>query len=293
MSRRRMQCALLGAGVLASLAPVAVHAQRGIGDRIRRAAEQAAGRKAGEVAGTPADPRRYDAATIGTPFDAASLEATLRGLRAAAAQREASRALLRQASGTATEGVAGRERAEQRKARERIAECRWEWMSQAMHERVQQADRRLRAPSTPDAKIEAWENARMAHDSERLARFERADTAGGWALTRELLRKHGGTNVTEADDEAALAKACGAPPASGAGARADSLRERARELERSATDSAVRASGMTATRFALARERLLTYVSDAASRKPGLWSTEERRLLDGRRSEIEAALRGA
>jgi hypothetical protein len=55
----------------------------------------------------------------------------------------------------------------------------------------------------------------------------------------------------------------------------------------------VHASGMTATRFALARERLLTFVSDAAGGKTGFWSPGERKLLEGRRSEIETALRGA
>lgn len=291
--QRITRVALAATALVVSLAPVTVHAQLGLKDRLKKAAEQAAGRKASEVAGIPVDPKRYDAATIGTPFDATSLESTLRGLRAIVAQRDEARTLVRDANATATAGTAGRERAQHDRERKRIAECRHEWMGRTMHERVQQADRRLRAPSTPDAKIEAWENARMAHDRERAATYGESDSTDMWASTRELLRKHGGMHVTPEEDEAALVKACGVLPAGGAGARADSLRARARELEQSATDAGVRASGMTATRFALARERLLTYAADVASRKPGLWSPEERRLLDARRSEIEAALRGA
>ena len=293
IARRARARTVVAVACLATLAPVVAQAQRGIGARIRQAAEAAAARKASSTVATPVDPKRYDQAVIGTPFDASSLDATLRGLRAIAAQREESQALMREANALASEGAASNEQSQLRRERERIAECRYDWMQKTMYERLQQAERHVRAPSSPVSAIDAWEQARMAHDRAQLAALERADTAGAWALTRELLRKHTGSTITEAQDEATLVKTCGALPGGGAGARSDGLRTRARELERSVADAGARASGMTPARFALARERLVTYASDAASRKSGSWSPDEWRLLEGRRAEIESALRGA
>lgn len=282
---------LLLAAAAAVAIPHTADAQLG-GFIKRKVGEKVADRAADKVApGPPTHAARYTEATIGAPLDAATLDATLRGLQAMTGEFERAAALNREAA-ELSRGLSGggADAARHARAASRVAECRAAFLDGLDHQRLREAERKIHHPSVPDARIERFEEAQIALQNDVTQLSERGDTAGIHRRYAQFLQAEAGLRVDPAADDAAATRQCGAappPPASlGARARVDSLRERARAVEREAVQAGVRASGLPAQRFNLARERLLTWRADGGTRGRGPWSPEERRLLESREAEF-------
>ena len=108
------------------------------------------------------------------------------------------------------------------------------------------------------------------------------------------------TGIDVAADSAAAAKKCGELPSRPAAAlelervRAaiDTLMVRERTIQEQTVGKAAAVSGLPLQRFALARERILTWYADQAGEGGDLsrWPRREREMFERRHDEIRQAL---
>lgn len=298
--RPSLQTAALAAALVFT---VSDPASAQFGDAIKRGAKRAAERAVADRAPGAATSASSDAlapATYGAPFTADTLSLVLKGLAAerpllqrrdAAAERrteiERQRGELRHSSME----VVDRYRA----ADSRFTECESDFMDKLNDERNEKSDARARALAADPVAAKKYQDEIMKFSIEAQQFIARGDTVGLMHAQNAFYAKHLGIDVSK--DSAAVRAKCGAPPAQPQAlvddslltARLDSANAAVRAIEDSIQVVGARASGLSAERFALARERLMVWKDRRASGAKG-FSAEEKALLDGRREEIERAL---
>ena len=266
----------------------------------KRAAERAAGDRAASATGVTSSSDALAEATYGKPFTADTLSLVLKGLAAeapllrrrdSAAERrleiERQRGDLRHASME----VVDRYRESDRKHRQ----CSDDFMEKLNDERAEKSDARGRELAANPVAA-----ARFTQDMQKFSidiaqLIAKGDTVAAMKLQNEFYAKHLGIDMS--GDSAAIRARCGAPPAQPKALTDDSLltvrldaaSEEVRAIEDTMQVAGARASGLSADRFALARERLMVWKDRRATGAKG-FSAEENALLEGRREEIERAL---
>ena len=282
---------------------VSAPASAQFGDALKRGAKRAAERAVADRAPGAATTSSSDAlapATYGAPFTADTLSLVLKGLAAerpllqrrdAAAERrteiERQRGELRHSSME----VVDRYRAADR----RFSECRSDFMDKLNDERAKKSDARARSLAADPIAAKRFQDEIMKFSIEAQQYIARNDTAGLMRAQNAFYAKHLGIDVS--GDSAAVRAKCGAEPQQPQALKDDSLltvrldsaNESVRAIEDSIQVAGARASGLSAERFALARERLMVWKDRRASGAKG-FSAEEHALLEGRREEIERAL---
>ena len=273
------------------------------GDALKRGARRAAERAAGDRVAAAAPATSADAlapATYGGPLTADTLALVLRGLEAekpllqrrdAAAERrleiERQRSELRHSS----MDVVDRYRANKSKQEQ----CSRDVMDKLEDDRGKIADARAKALAADPIAAKRFQDEMMKFSLEAQQYLARGDTAGLMKAQNALYAKHLGIDMS--GDSAAIRSKCGAEPAqpqplvddSLLTIRLDAANEEVRAIEDSMQVAGARASGLSAERFALARERLLVWKDRRATGAKG-FSAEEKALLEGRRDEIDRAL---
>ena len=291
MLRRFMLVAMLLA------VPSIVHAQ--LGKIIKQKAAERAAREAAQRAGVSQGTQthhaeRYTEATIGQELDEATLNAVLRGM--SAVQREF--------SGVQAERVRLSNRVNEllptaipqdsawRERHARIEQCQRDYTDALMQRRQAQLQARAVAPSMTQEQIRLM----MALTDSGTKAAQRGDSVAVERLNRRLMQVTTGIDV--AADSAAAARQCGELPARPAAAlelqrvraQIDTLMVRERTIQEQTLPNAARASGLPPQRFALARERILTWYADqSAGGDMSRWPRRERELFERRRDDIRQA----
>ncbi|HEU5183341.1 MAG TPA: hypothetical protein VFU01_02160 [Gemmatimonadaceae bacterium] len=281
--------------------PGIAHAQ--LGKMIKqKAAEKLAGKaadKAAEKAGVTQGKRtyhaeRYTEATIGQELDQKTFEAVLRGMSAvqndyASVQAERTRltARMNELAPTAIPlDSAWRVR------HASIEQCQRDYVDNLMEKR--QADLQGRAMRPTDQKTL---RLMMTLTDSGTQAAQRGDSVAVERYNRRLMKLTTGIDV--AADSAAAAKKCGVLPArpeaalelARARAQIDSLMAKERAIQEQTLPNAARASGLPPLRFALARERILTWYADQSGEGDlSRWPRKEREMFERRRDEIRRAL---
>ena len=250
---------------------------------------------------------RYAPAVLGDELTSDVLDATVRGLRVETAAYARTDSLNLEINALMARRPTSDEQQGYREKLERVEECRTAFFPTLEQKRFEEMERRVRKPSSPVSAIQRWENARVRYQEELTAAMMRGDTAGIVTLRRSFWQSQGIPVDTKADTMAAQAQ-CGAFPPKPAGIvaqeRADSVRAILRRLQEHSADSGAVASGLNATKYALAKERLRTWWEDANERKAlgekprdkssqehvavasRFWTDRELNLLESRRAQL-------
>lgn len=277
--------------------PSIVHAQLGkiIKEKTAERAAREAAQRAGVSQGTPTHhAERYTEATIGQELDEATLNAVLRGMNA----------VQREFSGVQAERVRLSNRVNEllptaipqdsawRERHARIEQCQRDHTDALMQRRQAQLQARAAAPSMTQEQIRLM----MALTDSATRAAQRGDSVAVERLNRRLM--HVTTGIDVAADSAAAARQCGELPARPAAAlelqrvraEIDTLMVRERTIQEQTLPNAARASGLPPQRFALARERILTWYADrSAGGDLSRWPRRERELFERRRDDIRQA----
>jgi hypothetical protein len=278
--------------------PSVAHAQ--LGKIIKQKVTEGVTRKAREQAGVTRATQthhaeRYTEATIGRELDEATFNATLRGMSAvqrefAGVQAERTRlsARVNELLPTAIPlDSAWRER------RARIEQCQQSYTNELMQRRQAELQARAVAPSMSQEQIRLM----IALTDSATQAAQRGDSVAVERLNRRVMKLTTGIDV--AADSAAAARRCGAIPArpaaalelEGVRAQIDTLMARERAIQEQTLPNAARASGLPPLRFALARERILTWYADqSGGGDMSRWPRREREMFERRRDEIRQAL---
>jgi hypothetical protein len=295
MYMRWTPSALLAAALLA--APGTADAQLG---RIikQKAQERVAGKAAEKAKPAPEAPKhhaeRYTEATIGTELDETTLNAALRGLLAVQGEYAGvvEERIRVQARASELSPSAGVQDSVWRERRQTVEDCQQAYLNDYMEKRQLQMTRAAMRPSQNQDTIRLM----MALNDSLMAAQQRGDSVALQRLTDRANFLATGIDASAARREAA--KKCGELPERPAVAveherlreKLHSLFERERAIQIETSSKATAASGLPAQRFALARERLLTWVEDRAAGDTSRWSPRERALLERRHAEIRRAL---
>lgn len=278
--------------------PSIAHAQ--LGKIIKQKAAERVARKAAEQAGVSQGTQthhaeRYTEATIGQELDEATFNAVLRGMSAvqrdfAGVQAERTRlsARVNELLPTAIPlDSAWRER------RASVEQCQRDYTNALMQRRQADLQARAVAPSMSQEQIRLM----MALTDSATKAAQRGDSVAVERLNRRVMQLTTGIDV--AADSAAAAKKCGEIPGRPAAAlelervraQIDTLMVRERTIQEQTLPNAARASGLPPQRFALARERILTWYADrTAEGDLSRWPRREREMFERRRDEIRQAL---
>ena len=262
--------------------------------------------------GTSKRATRYTPAVVGEELTADVLDATIRGMRVEVATYSRSDSLGNEISALLSRRASAEVEADYREKRERAEQCRSEFFPQLEQKYFEDMERRVRKPSSPVSAIQRWEEARMRYQQDLVTAMTRGDTAGIVRLRRSFWQSQGIVLDTKADT-AASEKACGPMPPKPAGVaareRADSLTALSRRLQEQYADSGAAASGLTAIKYSLAKERLRTWWDDRNTRKEAskgtrdkgtlqnaaaaerFWSEPETKLLESRRAQLAPIVR--
>lgn len=278
--------------------PSIVHAQ--LGKIIKQKAAERVARKAAEQAGvsqgtqTP-HAERYTEATIGRELDEATFNAVLRGMSAVQREFAGVQAERTRLSARVNELVptvipldsAWRER------RARVEQCQRDYTNDLMQRRQTELQARAIAPSMSQETIRLM----MTLTDSATKAAQRGDSVTVERLNRRVMKLTTGIDV--AADSAAAAKKCGELPGRPAvalelervRAEIDTLMVRERTIQEQTLPNAARASGLPPLRFALARERILTWYADrTAEGDLSRWPRREREMFERRHDEIRQAL---
>ena len=278
--------------------PSIVHAQ--LGKIIKQKAAERVARKAAEQAGVSQGTQtyhveRYTEATIGQELDEATFNAVLRGM--SAVQREfagvqAERTRLSNRVNELLPTVIPLDSA-WRERRARVEQCQQDYQRELMERRQADLQARAIAPSMSQEQIRLM----MALTDSATKAAQRGDSVAVERLNRRVMKVTYGIDV--AADSAAAARKCGETPGRPAAAlelervRADidTLMVRERTIQEQTLPNAARASGLPPLRFALARERILTWYADQSGEGDmSRWPRREREMFERRRDEIRQAL---
>lgn len=278
--------------------PSIVHAQ--LGKIIKQKAAERVARKAAEQAGVSQGTQthhaeRYTEATIGRELDEATFNAVLRGMSAVQREFAGVQAERTRLSARVNELVptvipldsAWRER------RARVEQCQRDYTNDLMQRRQTELQARAIAPSMSQETIRLM----MTLTDSATKAAQRGDSVTVERLNRRVMKLTTGIDV--AADSAAAAKKCGELPGRPAvalelervRAEIDTLMVRERTIQEQTLPNAARASGLPPLRFALARERILTWYADrTAEGDLSRWPRREREMFERRHDEIRQAL---
>lgn len=292
MLRRFMLVALL------LTVPSIGHAQ--LGKIIKQKAAERVARKAAEQAGVSQGTQtyhveRYTEATIGRELDEATFDAVLRGMSA----------VQRDFAGVQAERVRLSNRVNEllptvipldsawRERRARVEQCQQDYKRELMERRQADLQARAIAPSMSQEQIRLM----MALTDSATKAAQRGDSVAVERLNRRVMKVTYGIDV--AADSAAAARKCGEVPGRPAAAlelervraEIDTLMVRERTIQEQTLPNAARVSGLPPLRFALARERILTWYADQSGEGDmSRWPRREREMFERRRDEIRQAL---
>ena len=278
--------------------PGIAHAQ--LGKMIKqKAAEKLAG-KAAEKAGVGQGKQtyhaeRYTEATIGQELDQKTFEAALRGMSAVQNDYVSVQAERTRLSARVNEllPTAIPQDSAWRVRRATVEECQRDYLDKLMEKRQAELQGRAMRPPTDQKTLRVM----MALTDSGTQAAQRGDTVAVERFNRRLIKLTTGIDV--AADSAAAAKKCGVLPArpevavelARARAQIDSLMAKERAIQEQTLPNAARASGLPPLRFALARERILTWYADQAGEGDlSRWPRREREMFERRRDEIRRAL---
>ena len=250
---------------------------------------------------------RYAGAVVGEELTSDALDATIRGLRIEVAIYSRSDSLAQQSNALSSRAPSGDEERDYRDKLARVEECQAAFFPSLEQKRFQEMEQRIRKPSSPVSAIHRWEEARVRYQQDLTAAMMRGDTAAIVKLRRSFWQSQGIAVDTKADTMAAVAQ-CGALPPKPASMaereRADTLRVLSRRLQEQFADSGAAASGLSAMKYSLAKERLRTWWEDVNERRAlgkgakdkstaehvavaaRFWADREQNLLESRRSQL-------
>ena len=274
------------------------HAQ--LGKIIKQKAAERVARKAAEQAGVSQGTQtyhveRYTEATIGRELDEATFDAVLRGMSA----------VQRDFAGVQAERVRLSNRVNEllptvipldsawRERRARVEQCQQDYKRELMERRQADLQARAIAPSMSQEQIRLM----MALTDSATKAAQRGDSVAVERLNRRVMKVTYGIDV--AADSAAAARKCGEVPSRPAAAlelervraEIDTLMVRERTIQEQTLPNAARVSGLPPLRFALARERILTWYADQSGEGDmSRWPRREREMFERRRDEIRQAL---
>lgn len=274
--------------------------QAQLGKIIKQKAAERVTRKAAEQAGVSQGTQthhaeRYTEATIGRELDEATFNAALRGMSAVQREFTGVQAERTRLSTRVNELLptaipldsAWRER------RARVEQCQRDYTDALMQRRQAQLQARAVVPSMSQEQIRLT----MALTDSATQAAQRGDSVTVERVNRRLMKVTYGIDV--AADSAAAARQCGELPARPAAAlelervraEIDTLMVRERTIQEQTMPNAARASGLPPQRFALARERILTWYADqSGDGDMSRWPRREREMFERRRDEIRQAL---
>ncbi len=301
MRIRRITCAC--AAILALTLATGANAQLGgLGKGLLKKATDKAAKKAVDNAmpeGPASTTGAYAPAVIGTPLSADTLDLALRGLSAMSAHlapiaplSARRQDLYEKLSQSQSANEKARERYDE--SARKVADCQDQFFDALDHQREQDMQKKMAEMRGDQKKM-----AEMANAAAELARRsgelqQKGDMAGAEKLQRDFYAKMFGVDY-KADTAAAVAK-CGPRPPKPAflveqekmSKEIDSIGEQIRERESAAESVGAKASGLSPHRFALARERLYTWLGDTSGGRPSKnFSSEENGLFSAHRAEIE------
>ena len=282
--------------------PGIAHAQ--LGKMIKqKAAEKLAGKaadKAAEKAGVSQGKQtyhaeRYTEATIGQELDQKTFEAVLRGMRSvqndyASVQAERTRLSARM---NELMPIAIPLDSAWRVRRESVEQCQRDYVDKLMEKRQADLQGRAMRPPTDQKTLRLM----MALTDSGTQAAQRGDSVAVERFNRRLMKLTTGIDVEA--DSAAAAKKCGTLPArpepalelERVRAQIDSLMVKERTIQEQTMPNAARVSGLPPLRFALARERILTWYADQSGEGDlSRWPRKEREMFERRRDEIRQAL---
>lgn len=292
---RLFRAAIVGAIVLAT--PAVAHAQ--LGGMMKKAAQRALEKKAetsaaNAVTGKPDE----SAACRNVTFDRTTVELTparldgiVKALNAAnegasGAKRRDLRSRL-DAAEARLEELRGDESLQKAQESEReYKSCRQEAFQQIMSARVEKEGQGI---------MTKYMQAMRVHNEKIQAALAKGDTAKSNALQDSTWQVMMSVVTPTAADSATVQKKCGTPPrVSRRVAERDSLAVAVREMndelrvmDEDAEDAMLKASGLTATQLAMARERLTMYIKQ--NRTCGYTKVETDAIAE-RRAELEKLL---
>ena len=295
------------AAILALTLATGANAQLGgLGKGLLKKATDKAANKAADKAVDQAMPDgpasttgAYAPEVIGTPISADTLDLVLRGLNAMSAHLApigplSTRQQALQESLNKSQNAHEKERQRWDDATRKVEDCQAQFF-QALGEQRQNDMQKKMAEMQGDQKKMAEMANSAAEFSRRSAELQqKGDVAGVEKLMRDYYAKMFGIDL-KADTAAAAAK-CGAKPPKPAflaeqetmSGEIDSISKQIREREGAAESVGAKASGLSAHRFALARERLFTWRSDTYGGRPSKnFSSQENALFQAHRAEIE------
>lgn len=293
LSSRLFRAATVGALMLA--VPAAAHAQ--LGGLMKKAAERALEKKVepGAAAGTSRD---NSAACRTVTFDRTVVELTparldgiVKALDAVYAGPNGAKRRDLQTQLDAAEARLEELQNDESLARAEDSQREWKNCRQEAYQEIMSARMEKEgAGITPK-----WMKAMREHNEKIAAAQARGDSAKAAALTDSTWLVMSNVVAPTAADSAAVEKRCGKPPrVSRRVAERDSLRVAVREMEdeirgmdEDAEDDMLKASGLTATQLAMARERLTMYVKQ--NRTCGFTKAEVDAIA-ARRAELEKLL---
>lgn len=285
----------------ADVAPMPAHAQ--IGGLVKKAVKKAAGEAAADAAGDrsrrtlPASGNAASPDVVGAELTADTLDLVLKGLSAVAEKRASIRDLRIE-----------RDRAAERRSAFLDANGSTIESYEAKRNSYQNCsssfERELDAKREPELKRRSQELANSPNRQQVLEEFtrmtvqaneamQRGDSATMRRLQREYQQKYLG--IDAAADSAAEVARCGKPPVipkqlaerDRLNDEVGNLDDRIRDAEMAAESAGPQVSGLAATRFALARERLITWVSaDRSGTAPRSFSDREHQLFSSRKGDI-------
>lgn len=240
--------------------------------------------------------QKSDSKLPGDPVDGSTLDALLKGLtvetrgRTQIAQLEASRDAKNTEQGRLrTANEAAQRTWEQ--GQSKSSECIHDAMSAAQQSHQGDMQARMMKIAGDPAALQQLQQVTMEFSQNYTKLVAAKDTAGANKLLMAYYKAYG-LDVM-ADSNAAYAK-CGRPPAKPAalvradalGVEADSLNKQIRDVEQQTTVQAVTAAGMTADKYGLARERLLTWYQNKSNDDKKVTKAEDT-LFKSRSSDIE------
>lgn len=275
-------------------------AQAQLGKIIKQKAGEKLAGKAADKAGVRQGKQtyhaeRYTEATIGQELDQKTFDAVLRGMSAvqneyAGVQAERIRlsARLNELLPTAIpQDSAWRVR------HASVEQCQRDYVDKLMEKRQAELQGRAMRPPSDQATLRLM----MTLTDSATQAAQRGDSVAVERYNRRLMKLTTGIDV--AADSAAAAKKCGVLPARPAEAlevdrvrsQIDSLMVKERTIQEQTLPNAARVSGLPPLRFALARERILTWYADQGGEGDlSRWPRREREMFERRKDEIRRAL---
>lgn len=289
LNSRLFRAATAGALLLAT--PAVAHAQ--LGGLMKRAAEKALEKKAGgasEGQGSSACRNvRFDRTVV--ELTPARLDGIVKALEAASAGPAGAKRKALQAELDAAEARLNELQGDPSLSRAQDSEREWKSCRQEAYQSIVSA----RAEKEGAGITTKWMKATREHNERIAAAHARGDSVHAAALTDSTYLVMANVIAPTAADSAAVDKRCGKPPRiSRRVAERDSLRVAVRELEdeiraldEDAEDEMARASGLTATQLAMARERLTMFVRENSTCG---FTKAELDAIAARRAELEPLL---